>query len=104
MDIAVLTFEACPNAEPTFQLVLQTTREFGLSSEVKRVSVNDQDEAEKLHFLGSPTVQINGLDVEVSRRTDTASFSCRLYRTPSGNRAVPPKELIVEAIREAQRG
>jgi len=69
---------------------------------VKQISVNDPDEAEKLHFLGSPTVQINGRDVEVNRRSDTASFSCRMYKTPSGNGGVPPKEMIVEAILEAQ--
>ena len=102
MDIAVLTFEGCPDAEPTFQLVQQTVRELGLGSEVKQISVNDPDEAEKLHFLGSPTVQINGRDVEVNRRSDTASFSCRMYKTPSGNGGVPPKEMIVEAILEAQ--
>jgi len=101
--MAILTFEGCPNAQPTFQLVLQTARELGLDAKIKQISVNDQDEAEKLHFLGSPTVQINGCDVEVSRRLDAASFSCRVYRTPFGNRGVPPNEMIVEAIHEAQR-
>ena len=103
MNITVLTFEGCPNAEPTIQLVQQTVRELGLSSEVKQIPVNDQDEAEQLHFLGSPTVQVNGRDVEVNRRSDTASFSCRMYKTPSGNGGVPPREMIVDALLEARR-
>jgi hypothetical protein len=102
MDIAVLTFEGCPNAQPTAQLVQQTVRELGIEAEVKKISVHDQGEAEKLHFLGSPTVQINGRDVEVARRADAASFSCRIYKTSAGNSGVPPKELIGAAILEAQ--
>jgi hypothetical protein len=34
MEIVVLTFEGCPNAEPAIQLVRQNLRELGLDSEV----------------------------------------------------------------------
>lgn len=102
MEITVLSFEGCPNAEPAIQLVRQTVRELGLDFPVKSVVVRDPQEAEKMHFLGSPSVQINGLDIEAGRRSDAASFSCRLYPTPAGDLGVPPKQMIVDAIYEAQ--
>lgn len=70
---------------------------------MRRISVKDLDQAEKLRFLGSPTVQIDGRDIEVKRRSNAASFSCRIYKTPAGTSAVPVKEMIVDAILEAQR-
>lgn len=103
MNVTVLTFEGCPNSEPTLRLVRQALRELGVRSAVKRIEVRDRDDAERLRFLGSPTVQINGLDVEASRRADAASFSCRMYRTPAGNRGVPPRDMILDALREALR-
>jgi hypothetical protein len=102
MNIVVLTFEGCPNAKPAFRLIQQTLEDLGLNSDVKQISVRDEEEAGKLHFLGSPTVQIDGRDIEIDRRSDTASFSCRIYNTSSGNSGVPPKQMIVDAILEAQ--
>ncbi|MDK2877197.1 MAG: hypothetical protein PWQ22_1607 [Archaeoglobaceae archaeon] len=66
--IRFLYFEGCPHAEPALKL-----------------------------FLGSPTIQINGLDIEKKRREQKAVMGCRVYENGSG---VPPKELIVEALRE----
>jgi hypothetical protein len=54
-------------------------------------------------FHGSSTIQIDGWDIEAGRRTDAATFACRVYRTPNGLTGVPPRELLVDAIREAER-
>ncbi len=102
MDIAILTFNACPNREPTQRLLEHTLAELGLNVPVRVVDINDVEQAEQHHFLGSPTIQINGRDIEVGRRSDEASFSCRVYKTPNKSSGIPPKDMLVQAIYEAQ--
>ena len=53
------------------------------------------------HFLGSPTIQIDGRDIEAGRRGDEASFTCRVYKALNGFSGVPPKQMLIDAITEA---
>lgn len=102
MVIRILTFEGCPNCEAVKELVETTVNELKLQTAIEAIQVKDQHEARMYRFLGSPTIQIDGQDIEASRRSETASFSCRVYGTPNGITGVPPKQLLVDAIREAQ--
>ena len=55
--------------------------------------------AVSIGFLGSPTVRINGVDVEPSAHQRTSfGLMCRTYE---GNGGVPPEELIDRAITES---
>ena len=99
--IRVLFFEGCPNAQPTIRLVESILARRGLAATVEPVVVNDLSEAERLRFLGSPSVHINGIDIEASRRLDPPFFGCRLYRHSSGAQGTPPAELIEAALAEA---
>lgn len=100
MDIRVLSFDGCPNARPAIDLVNEVVRELGVKAEAVSVEVRDDAEAARFRFLGSPTVQIDGKDIEAGRRTDAPVFGCRLYTDRKGRSGVPPRELIIEAIRE----
>jgi glutaredoxin len=103
MVIRVLTFEGCPHCEAARDLVEKTVRDLQLKADVQAIQVKDECEARQYGFLGSPSVQIDGHDIERDRRSDASSYSCRVYKTPNGLTGVPPRELLVEAIREAQR-
>ncbi len=103
MVIRVMTFAGCPNCEMAKDLVEETVRELHLRADIEAIQVRNEDEAQRFGFLGSPTIQVDGQDIEVSRRTDKASFSCRVYRTPNGTSGVPPKDLLLEAFREVKR-
>lgn len=100
MTVSILTFESCPNAAPAIQLVQKVIRELDISVDIESVSVDSASKAEEVHFLGSPTIQIDGVDIEVTRRSDAPCFACRIYETPGGKSGVPPKDMIVNAIRE----
>ena len=102
MVIRILTFEGCPSCEATRRMVEETVNELHLQAEIDSVQVDGEDEARQQGFLGSPTIQIDGNDIEVSRRGGKAAFACRLYQTPDGVSGVPPKSLLVAAIREAR--
>src|SRR5262245_51895963 len=84
-QIEILYFEGCPNHEPARALVERLAAEMRIEPEIRLVEVADPEAAVELRFLGSPTVRIDGVDVEpgVEERTDFA-LSCRIYRSKSG--------------------
>ena len=97
VKIDVLYFEGCPNHEPTTALVRDVVQSLGLDATIREVEVRDADEAKRLRFFGSPTIQVNGQDVDpnVRARFDY-SFSCRMY----GGSGSPPRALVERALRE----
>jgi thiol-disulfide isomerase/thioredoxin len=101
MVIRVMTFEGCPSCAAATLLVEEAVQELRLPAAIEAIYVNDEDEARRIGFLGSPSIQVDGRDIEVSRRDKKGAYACRLYSTPDGITGVPPKELLVDAIREA---
>jgi len=67
MKIEILYFDGCPNHKPAVERVRQLLRE-DVSAEVLEVNVSDASIAQRVGFLGSPTVRVNGLDVEPEAR------------------------------------
>ena len=101
MVIRVMTFLGCPSCAAATLLVEEVVEELRLPAAIEAIHVNDEDEARRIGFLGSPSIQVDGRDIEVSRRDEKGTYACRLYRTLNGITGVPPKELLVDAIREA---
>jgi len=98
MKIEIFYFEGCPNHKPASERVLGIIREEGFSATVTEIEVPDQAAAKELGFLGSPSIRVDGVDIEPVSRTSTGgSFACRCY--PGG---LPPAEMIRAALREAQ--
>lgn len=96
-QIDILYFDGCPNHQPTTELVCDVVRTLGVDAKIRQVEVCDPNDVARLRFFGSPTVQVNGLDVDpgVRGRVDY-SFSCRMY----GRSGSPPRSLIETALRE----
>src|SRR5258707_11610386 len=102
MRIEILYFDECPNHLPTVERVKEVLDEMGLTFEVAEVRVADAATAGTIGFLGSPTVRVNGLDVEASARSsDQIGFACRTYLDGSRPGGVPPKQMIRNALLEA---
>lgn len=102
MKIKLLVFEGCPGAASTAEALRRLLAEAGLPPEFETVLVADEAAARGEGFLGSPSVRIDGLDVEESRRADAPSFSCRIYASGDTQSGVPPDGMIREAIRRAR--
>lgn len=95
MRVEVLFFDGCPNHPPTVELVRDVAEALGLDVEIGEVEVRDQAEAETLRFLGSPSIRVDGVDVEpVSRTRTDYAFACRTYR----GAGLPPREMLVDAM------
>ena len=95
--IDVLYFEGCPNHKSAMALVLDVVRGLGLDVEVKEIEVRGPEDAGRLHFLGSPTIQIDGVDVEPAARNRTDfGFACRTY----DGEGLPRSEVLVAALED----
>ena len=98
MQVDILYFDGCPNHLPTSELVRDVVRALGVQATVREVEVRNSDDAARLRFFGSPTVQVNGLDVDPAvRGREDYSFSCRMY----GRSGTPSRELVEQAMRES---
>ncbi|MCH9024306.1 MAG: thioredoxin family protein [candidate division Zixibacteria bacterium] len=104
MKIELLVFDGCPNSEPTEKLIRETMSELGGDVKIEVVTVADNDDAVAKRFLGSPSVRVNGKDLEIEENETTQySMRCRLYRTDESQSGLPPKELLTKAIQAAQK-
>lgn len=98
MKIEVLYFPGCPNHEPAVRRVRDVAAGGGLEPDILEIDASDERTAKALGFLGSPTIRINGLDIEqAARGAQPSGLSCRRY--PGG---LPSSEMIRAAIAEAQ--
>lgn len=102
MRIEVLTFEDCPNATKTRELVHAAVRLEAANAHIAFVNVGSVEAALHLQFLGSPSVRINGEDVETTAAGRTSfGLMCRTYSSGAGASGTPPLEMIRASIRRA---
>jgi hypothetical protein len=98
MKVEVLYFEGCPNHKPTVERVQSVLQQHGIAAEFTEIEVRDAETASVLRFLGSPTIRINGLDIDPASRTSTETgLACRCYAG-----GLPSEAMIRAALLEAQ--
>jgi hypothetical protein len=98
--VQLLYLPDCPNYQPTRELIEQTSRELAIELDLELIAVGDEAHARRLRFLGSPTVRIDGNDIEPDARDRTdVALSCRIYRTEQGTRGYPDRDLLRTALR-----
>ena len=100
MRIEILYVPGCPNYPPAVEQVERVLSSESLQAEIRSIVVRTDAEARELMFPGSPTIRVNGEDVE-PRQTSVPSLACRLYPNRSG---IPSDELLRSAISDAKRG
>jgi hypothetical protein len=99
IQIEVLYFDDCPNHLPTVVQVNKVLREESYGAEVREIRVPDAETAQRVKFLGSPTVRGNGIDIEPSAQCRMEfGLMCRRYTG-----GVLSDELIRSALRSAVR-
>jgi hypothetical protein len=96
--VELLYFSGCPNVEAVRELVQRVAADEGITPDLRLVEVTPE-EVERLRFIGSPSVRVNGHDVEPGAdERDTFVFACRLYRTPGGFAGQPRSEWVRAAL------
>jgi hypothetical protein len=103
--VEILYFDGCPNHEAARAMVDRVSSELGLEPELRLVNVTDEDAAQRLRFLGSPTIRVRGRDIDpgAAEREDYV-LACRVYRTETGFRGQPYERWLRDALRAESAG
>jgi hypothetical protein len=102
MKVEVLYFQGCPNHVPALERVRSVLVDEGVHTDVLQVEIPDDETAQALRFMGSPSVRVNGIDVEESASSGVIGLCCRTYLYGSVREGVPPADVIRRAIRTAR--
>jgi len=68
MKVKVVSLEKCSATDQTISLVNEVAREMGVEMEFEHVVVKTIEDAIAHRHIGSPTVQINGRDIDPGAR------------------------------------
>ena len=101
MKIEILYSDGCPNWLVAKTELEQVLDEHGIQDPIEFVSVESNDLAQQLRFVGSPSVRINGKDVDPETPTEGFNMECRLYWVDGKLVSSPPREWVERAIERA---
>jgi len=103
MRIEILYFAGCSNRHPAVDRVRKILGQETAAADLVEVEIKDAAMAQVMGFLGSPSIRIDGCDVEPAARSSHAfAMGCRIYAGQNGFTGVPPEESIRAAVREAK--
>jgi hypothetical protein len=97
--IEFLFWAGCPSHPEARELLDAVLAEQGLGAEVEEREIFTHDEAVDYAFPGSPTIRVDGRDVDPEGAALPPSLTCRVYRLPDGRPSpVPSRKLLEEAL------
>ena len=103
MRVELLYIDGCPNHDAVLPHLRQHLASAGISEGIELILVRDEQDARRHRFLGSPTIRLNGEDVERGAQDrDDYGMKCRLFVTSDGVRGTPPDEWIAGALARAR--
>lgn len=73
IKVRVLHTAGCVNTAPTIALIEAAAAELAMGVELSAMAINTPEQARAHCFYGSPTVQVNGQDIEVAVRGSQAA-------------------------------
>lgn len=100
MKIEFLFWAGCPSHPEALELLREVLDTNGVTDEVEVREVLTREEALALAFPGSPTIRIDGRDVDPVGAEAAPELTCRIYRLPDGRPSpVPSRQQLEEALR-----
>lgn len=103
MTLELLYLAGCPHRCEAVALVNSVLEAEGLPAEVQQILIRNHEDAEAHSFPGSPTVRVNGQDIErISTDRLGIGFACRTYVVDGRTLGVPPRSWLEEAVRVAR--
>jgi hypothetical protein len=104
MDITFLYWQDCPSHEEALRRVRQVMGEEGIQAPIHLVHVETWEQAEPLHFIGSPTILVDGKDIQPPPPGASYALTCRTYYLENGRASpLPSLELIRRALSAGRR-
>ncbi len=102
MRIELLFWDGCPSHPKARELVEQVLAERGIPAGIELREVRTQEEADELVFPGSPTIRVDGRDIDALGARARPGLTCRIYHRPDGGISPIPSRAQLEAALGAQ--
>lgn len=100
LKVELLYFDGCPTYKTTLRDLEEIVKQDGLDAEITLIRVGSEEDAARLAFLGSPTVRVNGADLEPEARgSKDFGLRCRIYRVEGRILGSPSKDALRKALR-----
>ena len=103
--IEFLWWRGCPSADRALADLRREVEAAGLDPGGVAVrEVTSEEEARRLGFPGSPTIRVDGSDIDAGDGEEPIGLTCRVYRRGDGRLSpLPDPERIRAALRGAGR-
>ena len=98
MKIELFYFDGCPSWQEALENLKNALKAEGLEASIHPIMVNDDAEAARMKFLGSPSFRVDGMDLWPAERK-RFNLNCRVYPTPQGLQGAPTVEMLREKLR-----
>jgi hypothetical protein len=97
--VELLYFDGCPNYDAFLPHLRQLLAHHSPTAPIRMIRIDGEDDAQHQRFLGSPTVRVNGRDVDpAAEGRGTYGRQCRIYATPDGMAGAPADQWIIDAL------
>lgn len=102
IEVIFLYYEDCPSHEQALERLRAVMQQEGMQAEVKVIKVETEEAAQRLRFVGSPTILVNGQDIDSPSAGAHYGLTCRAYRLENGRISpMPSVNMIRRALRKA---
>jgi hypothetical protein len=102
VEITFLYFEDCPSHEAALARLRQVMAEEGIQAEIEIVKVETDEQAQSRRFVGSPTILIDGQDIDPLPADIQVALTCRAYQLEDGRISpLPSANMVRRALRRA---
>ena len=98
-----LWWRECPSWERALDMLREQMDAAGLDPDsIESREIDTEEAAERQEFVGSPTIRVDGRDVQPPREDDLAGLVCRVYRRRDGRASpLPDAGEVREVLRAA---
>lgn len=103
MKVEYFYFPDCLSHAEGLTRLKKVLAEKGLNPEIEITCVTSDEQAQELDFIGSPTILIDGRDVDPQgRKGQSHALTCRVYRLEDGRYSpLPSEQMIRKALERA---
>jgi hypothetical protein len=104
-SVELLWWEGCPSTDEALAMLREEMAGVGLDPDAIDVrEVSTDVDAERERFIGSPTIRIDGRDVQ-PLPDEPIGLACRVYRLPDGRVSpLPDRAEVRQTLRSAMKG
>jgi len=103
MRVSFLYYEECPSHDLALERLREVMTEEGIFKEVEVFKVETEDQARELRFVGSPTIRVEGQDIDPPSDSRYV-LTCRTYLLEDDRISpLPSKDMIRRALRSVAK-